>query len=105
MTGRADGVGRAAIDPFTRASYYFRTAETIFHNTKKEEVAMYQQDTPSVPAAPAQETGPQEFYLPLGGGIDPDLHVPEDRLHSTGRFSRWIQSLRTPVEKARKSFP
>lgn len=53
---------------------------------------MYQQDTSSVPAPPA-ETGKQEFYLPLGGGVDPDLYVPEDRLHPSGRFSRWIHSL------------
>ncbi|UUL77195.1 hypothetical protein NG819_06460 [Pseudarthrobacter sp. Fe7] len=66
---------------------------------------MYQQDTPSVPAAPAAGAGTQEFYLPLGGGIDPDLYVPEDRLHPTGRISRWIHSLRTPAVKAGKSRP
>ncbi|WP_285242572.1 hypothetical protein [Pseudarthrobacter sp. fls2-241-R2A-127] len=54
---------------------------------------MYQQDTPPVPAAPAAGTGAQEFYLPLGGGIDPDLYVPEERHHERGRFSRWVHSL------------
>jgi len=54
---------------------------------------MRQQDSHSVPAAPYAGSGNQEFYLPLGGGVDPDLFVPEDRLHPTGRFSRWIQSL------------
>lgn len=64
---------------------------------------MYQQDNHPVPAAPSAGAGAQEFYLPLGGGIDPDLYVPEERLHSSGRLSRWIQSLRTPAVKARKS--
>jgi hypothetical protein len=54
---------------------------------------MYQQDNRSVSATPSTGAGTEEFYLPLGGGIDPDLYVPEDRLHPTGRFSRWIQSL------------
>jgi hypothetical protein len=46
-----------------------------------------------VPAAPAAGTGAQEFYLPIGGGIDPDLFVPEERHHERGRFSRWVHSL------------
>jgi len=54
---------------------------------------MYQQDTPPVPAAPAAGTGAPEFYLPLGGGIDPDLYVPEERHQERGRFSRWVHSL------------
>lgn len=54
---------------------------------------MYQQDSRPVQAAPPANATAPEFYLPLGGGIDPDLYVPEERLHSTGRFSRWIQSL------------
>ena len=54
---------------------------------------MYQQDNHSVSATPSTGAGAEEFYLPLGGGIDPDLYVPEDRLHPTGRFSRWILSL------------
>ncbi|GGI02657.1 hypothetical protein ACFFGR_21040 [Arthrobacter liuii] len=64
---------------------------------------MDQQDTPSAPAAPAEGTAAPEFYLPLGGGIDPDLYVPGDRRHSTGRFSRWIHSL--PVFGGRASRP
>ncbi len=54
---------------------------------------MYQQETQPVAAANTGTPAVQEFYLPLGGGIDPDLYVPEDRLHPTGRLSRWIQSL------------
>ena len=64
---------------------------------------MRQQDNRSVPTAPVAGSGKQEFYLPLGGGVDPDLFVPEDRLHPTGRFSRWIQSL--PVFGGRTSRP
>jgi hypothetical protein len=54
---------------------------------------MNQHDTPSVPATAAPDMGSQEFYLPVGGGIDPDLSVPAERLHPSGRFSRWIQTL------------
>lgn len=54
---------------------------------------MYQQETP--PVAPAQTAAPAlpEFYLPLGGGTDPDFHLPADREHAPGRFSRWISGL------------
>lgn len=54
---------------------------------------MYQQDTQQV--APAKTAGQAvpEFYLPLGGGTDPDFYVPEDRVHVPGRFSRWISAL------------
>ncbi|MDP9887081.1 hypothetical protein [Pseudarthrobacter enclensis] len=54
---------------------------------------MYQQDSRPAQAAPSAGAAAPEFYLPLGGGIDPDLHVPEERRPSSGRFSRWIQSL------------
>jgi len=57
---------------------------------------MYQQDNQPTPAAPSAGVAGQEFYLPLGGGVDPDLYLPEDRLRLTGRLSRWVQSLRTP---------
>jgi hypothetical protein len=54
---------------------------------------MYQQDTTQV--APAQAAAPsvQEFYLPLGGGTDPDFYLPADRDHVPGRFSRWVHAL------------
>ncbi|MDQ0821319.1 hypothetical protein QFZ79_003695 [Arthrobacter sp. V4I6] len=54
---------------------------------------MYPQDTTTV--APAQAAAPsaQEFYLPRGGGADPDFYLPEDRVHVPGRFSRWIHAL------------
>ncbi|NUT71656.1 hypothetical protein [Pseudarthrobacter sp. C4D7] len=64
---------------------------------------MYQQENQALAAVPSTGAAAQDFYLPLGGGIDPDLYVPEDRLHATGRISRWIQSLRTPAGKVRKS--
>ena len=49
--------------------------------------------TPST--APAQAATPpvQEFYLPSGGGADPDFYLPADRVHAPGRISRWIHSL------------
>ncbi|MHC6594133.1 hypothetical protein [Arthrobacter sp. C152] len=53
---------------------------------------MYQQDTTPVAPQPAAPSA-QEFYLPLGGGTDPDFYVPEDRAHERGRFSRWIHAL------------
>jgi hypothetical protein len=54
---------------------------------------MYQQDTQQ--DAPTNTAGQavQEFYLPLGGGTDPDFYVPEDRAHQPGRLSRWISAL------------
>jgi hypothetical protein len=54
---------------------------------------MYQQD--STPVAPVNTATPsvQEFYLPLGGGTDPDFYLPADREHVPGRFSRWIHGL------------
>ncbi|WP_330193533.1 hypothetical protein [Pseudarthrobacter sp. J64] len=58
-----------------------------------EEDEMDQQK--KAPAAPAQPAAvvPQEFYLPRGGGIDPDFHVPAEREHVPGRLSRWVHSL------------
>jgi hypothetical protein len=58
-----------------------------------KEDQMYQQDT--TPVAPAQTAAPsvQEFYLPLGGGMDPDFYLPADRDHIQGRFSRWVHAL------------
>lgn len=54
---------------------------------------MDQQDkTTVIPAQPAAAAA-QEFYLPLGGGTDPDFHLPADRVHVPGRFSRWIHGL------------
>lgn len=29
---------------------------------------------------------PMEFYLPLGGGTDPDFYLPADRVPAPGRF-------------------
>lgn len=54
---------------------------------------MCQQDTK--PAAPANAGAApvQEFYLPLGGGTDPDFYLPADREHAPGRFSRWVHNL------------
>ncbi|UZX04532.1 hypothetical protein F8G81_19415 [Arthrobacter sp. CDRTa11] len=54
---------------------------------------MYLQDNAQL--APTNTAAPlvQEFYLPLGGGTDPDFHLPEDREHVPGRFSRWIHGL------------
>ncbi|MFF1884055.1 hypothetical protein ACFVVC_21580 [Pseudarthrobacter sp. NPDC058196] len=54
---------------------------------------MYQQESQAV--APANTAGHAvpEFYLPLGGGTDPDFYVPEDRIHEPSRFSRWISAL------------
>ncbi|QDG62321.1 hypothetical protein [Pseudarthrobacter sp. NIBRBAC000502771] len=66
---------------------------------------MYQQENQPTPAAPSAGVAAQEFYLPLGGGVDPDLYLPEDRLRLTGRLSRWVQSLRTPPVEARKAVP
>ncbi|HSU46017.1 MAG TPA: hypothetical protein VLJ40_03815 [Arthrobacter sp.] len=54
---------------------------------------MNQHNTPSVPATAAPDIDSQEFYLPVSGGIDPDLSVPAERLHPSGRFSRWIHAL------------
>lgn len=59
---------------------------------------MTQQDrSPSTPStAPAQAAAApsaQEFYLPSGGGADPDFYIPADRVHAPGRISRWIHSL------------
>ncbi len=54
---------------------------------------MDQQDKAPVVPATAAAPAAQEFYLPLGGGIDPDFHVPADRVHVPGRFSRWISAL------------
>ena len=65
---------------------------------------MFQQENQPMPAAPSG-AGAQEFYLPLGGGVDPDLYLPEDRLRLTGRLSRWVQSLRTPAAGGSKSRP
>jgi hypothetical protein len=58
-----------------------------------EEDQMYQQDTK--PVAPANAAAPSvpEFYLPLGGGTDPDFYLPADRVHEPSRFSRWIHAL------------
>ncbi|MDT0196073.1 hypothetical protein Q9R30_11950 [Arthrobacter sp. AB6] len=50
---------------------------------------MYQQD--STPASPAPSA--QEFYLPLGGGTDPDFYLPADREHVPGPISRWVHAL------------
>ncbi|WP_427129061.1 hypothetical protein [Pseudarthrobacter sp. S9] len=44
--------------------------------------------TPAQAAAPAQE-----FYLPTGGGTDPDFFMPADRGHGPGPFSRWMHRL------------
>jgi hypothetical protein len=62
------------------------------YEKKPEEGQMYQQDTTPAPAPAAAETA-SDFYLPLGGGTDPDFYVPEDRVHEPSRFSRWIHAL------------
>ena len=54
---------------------------------------MYQQDTTPVAPVNTAALAVQEFYLPLGGGTDPDFHLPADREHVPGRLSRWIQGL------------
>ncbi|MBT2249132.1 hypothetical protein JHV56_10520 [Arthrobacter sp. BHU FT2] len=54
---------------------------------------MYQQDMTPVAPQPAAVPSAQEFYLPLGGGTDPDFYVPEDRSAPPGRLSRWIHAL------------
>ncbi|WP_258803390.1 hypothetical protein [Pseudarthrobacter sp. NS4] len=54
---------------------------------------MYQQDKTTPAPKPATVPSAQEFYLPRGGGIDPDFYVPEDRVHAANRFSRWIHAL------------
>ncbi|WP_411374345.1 hypothetical protein ACLH0K_15015 [Arthrobacter sp. MPF02] len=54
---------------------------------------MYPQDRTPVAPQPAAAPSAQEFYLPLGGGTDPDFYVPEDRVHGPGPFSRWISAL------------
>jgi hypothetical protein len=59
----------------------------------KEEDQMYQQDMTPVAPQPAAAPSAQEFYLPLGGGTDPDFYVPEDRSAAPGRLSRWIHAL------------
>ena len=54
---------------------------------------MYPQD--QFPVAPAQTAAPSvpEFYLPRGGGSDPDFYLPADRVHAPGPISRWIHRL------------
>ena len=52
--------------------------------------------TPARTAAPAQE-----FYLPTGGGTDPDFFIPADRGHGPGPFSRWMHRL--PLVGRRRS--
>ncbi|MFF2348120.1 hypothetical protein [Pseudarthrobacter sp. NPDC058119] len=59
----------------------------------KEEDQMYQQDKTPFAAQQAAAPSPQEFYLPLGGGTDPDFFVPEERIAAPGRLSRWILAL------------
>jgi hypothetical protein len=58
---------------------------------------MYSQDqfpvTPSTGPAQAAAPSAQEFYLPSGGGADPDFYLPADRVHAPGPISRWIHSL------------
>ncbi|WP_427005937.1 hypothetical protein [Pseudarthrobacter sp. H2] len=52
--------------------------------------------TPARAAAPAaaRAAAPaQEFYLPTGGGTDPDFFIPADRGHGPGPFSRWVHRL------------
>jgi hypothetical protein len=47
------------------------------------------------PVSPAPDVAPSvaDFYLPRGGGADPDFYLPEDRVHVPGLFSRWISGL------------
>ena len=54
---------------------------------------MYQQDTTPVAPKQAAAQAVPEFYLPLGGGTDPDFNLPADREHVQGRFSCWIHAL------------
>lgn len=54
---------------------------------------MYQQDRTPVAPQPSAAPSAREFYLPLGGGTDPDFYVPEDRVREPGRFSRWMHAL------------
>ena len=54
---------------------------------------MHQQDSQAVAPANTAGRAVPEFYLPLGGGTDPDFFVPEDRIHEPSRFSRWISTL------------
>lgn len=54
---------------------------------------MFQHNTAPVTPTPATAPAAQEFYLPRGGGIDPDFHVPADREHVPGRISRWIAAI------------
>jgi hypothetical protein len=61
--------------------------------TTSEEDQMYQQDTTPVAPTQAAAQAVPEFYLPLGGGTDPDFNLPADREHVQGRFSRWIHAL------------
>ncbi len=54
---------------------------------------MYQQDT--TPVAPEHTAAPavQEFYLPLGGGTDPDFNIPAEHERRGGGFFRWLRAL------------
>lgn len=56
---------------------------------------MYQQEPQPVSPANTAGRAVPEFYLPLGGGTDPDFYVPadRDRVHGPSRFSRWIHAL------------
>nr|WP_284990291.1 hypothetical protein [Arthrobacter sp. efr-133-TYG-120] len=54
--------------------------------------------------AAAPEPAP-EFYLPLGGGTDPDFYLPLDRVPVPGRFSRWIQDLPGFGRRLRRVLP
>lgn len=54
---------------------------------------MYQQESQAVAPANTAGSAVPEFYLPLGGGTDPDFYVPEERIHEPSRFSRWISAL------------
>ena len=58
-----------------------------------KEDQMYQQDSTPVSPAPTAAPSVQEFYLPLGGGTDPDFYLPPDREHVPGPISRWIHAL------------
>jgi hypothetical protein len=76
----------------TSGHFYWPPVGTNYWPLTEEE-RMYQQD--STPVAPVNTATPsvQEFYLPLGGGTDPDFYLPADREHVPGRFSRWIHGL------------
>lgn len=54
---------------------------------------MYQQDSTQAAPSPTVAPSAPEFYLPLGGGTDPDFYLPADREHVPGRFSRWVHAL------------